>query len=141
MTTQAAPPPTSPHGAGLSPLRTRLRRIAGQVTGIERMLSEDRSCEDVLIQLAAVQGALRAVAQQVLACHLTQALGAVGTGSLPAAAAAEEAAYLSGLLAGIPSTRISTHPTSRRSTVPDLDAAHHPGGEARPSIPPTTGKG
>jgi DNA-binding FrmR family transcriptional regulator len=105
MTTQAAPAPMSQHGEGLSPLRTRLRRVAGQVTGIDRMLAEDRSCEDVLIQLAAVQGALRAVAQQVLACHLTQALGAVSTGSLPAAAAAEEAAYLSGLFAGIPAPR------------------------------------
>lgn len=134
MTPRAAPPPTSHHGEPLSPLRTRLRRIAGQVTGIDRMLAEDRSCEDVLIQLAAVQGALRAVAQRVLACHLTEALGAVGTGSLPAAAAAEEAAYLSGLLAGIPAPRISAHPTPRRLTVPDLDAAP-------PPVPPTTHAG
>jgi CsoR family transcriptional regulator, copper-sensing transcriptional repressor len=93
---------TTPRTEELSPLRRRLRRVSGQVLGIERMLGEARSCEDVLIQLAAVQGALRAVAQQALACHLTQIVGAVGTGSLPAAAAAEEAAYLSGLLAGIP---------------------------------------
>ena len=95
----------------LTPLRRRLRRVSGQVLGIERMLAEDRSCEDVLIQLAAVQGALRAVAQQVLACHLAEAVGAVGTGSLPAAAAAEEAAYLSGLLVGSPSPRTDTGTT------------------------------
>lgn len=86
----------------LTPLRLRLRRIAGQVSGIERMLGEDRSCEDVLIQLAAVQGALRAVGQQILACHLTSAMGAVSTGQLPALAAAEEAAGLAGLLASVP---------------------------------------
>jgi DNA-binding FrmR family transcriptional regulator len=104
----SAPTPLKPGADGeLSPLRRRLRRVAGQVLGIERMLTEDRSCEDVLIQLAAVQGALRAVAQQVLACHLTRSVGAVSTGSLPAAAAAEEAAYLSGLLTGNPGPRPS----------------------------------
>jgi DNA-binding FrmR family transcriptional regulator len=84
-----------------SPLRKRLRRVAGQITGIERMLADDRSCEDVLIQLAAVQGALRAVGQQVLACRLEKAMGAVGKGELPAVAAAEEAAHLAGLLASV----------------------------------------
>ena len=82
-------------------VRRRLRRIAGQITGIERMLAEERSCEDVLIQLAAVQGALRAVGQHVLACRLEEAMSAVGTGELPAVAAAEEAAYLAGLLANV----------------------------------------
>ncbi|HKS43688.1 MAG TPA: metal-sensitive transcriptional regulator [Amycolatopsis sp.] len=33
--------------------RQRLRRAAGQILGIERMLTEDRSCEDELIQIAA----------------------------------------------------------------------------------------
>lgn len=84
----------------LSAVRTRLRRVAGQVRGVERMLAEHRPCADVLIQLAAIQGALRAVAQQVLACHLADAMAAVGASSLPATAAAEEAAYLAGLVAG-----------------------------------------
>ena len=78
------------------------------------MLSENRTCEDVLIQLAAVQGALRAVAEQVLADQLTQLVEAVATSSPPAAAAAAaaEAAYLSGLLAGIPTPR--SRPTPPR---------------------------
>ena len=106
MTNPPASRPESGDSGELTSLHRRMRRVAGQVLGIDRMLTEGRSCEDVLIQLAAVQGALRAAAQQVLACHLAEALDAVGTGSLPAAAAAEEAAYLSGLLAGIPSPRV-----------------------------------
>lgn len=108
---QRATQDNNPTGSQLTPLRRRLRRVSGQVLGIERMLSENRTCEDVLIQLAAVQGALRAVAQQVLADHLTQSVEAVATSSLPAAAA-EEAAYLSGLLAGIPTPR--SRPTPPR---------------------------
>ena len=38
-------------------VRTRLRKIAGQVEGIERMISEDRYCVDVLHQVAAAEGA------------------------------------------------------------------------------------
>ncbi len=74
MTTLTAPQSAAqdnPTGGRLTPLRRRLRRVSGQVLGIERMLAENRSCEDVLIQLAGVQGAC-AVAQQVLATHLTQ---------------------------------------------------------------------
>jgi len=111
MTT--TPQETRPTSSGeLSPLRQRLRRVAGQVLGIERMLAEERSCEDVLIQLAAVQGALRAVGQQILACHLADALGAVSTGSLPAVAAAEEAAFLAGLLANVSSPHSGALPTT-----------------------------
>ena len=39
-------------------VRKRLRRIAGQVEGVERMLAEGRDCRDVLTQLAAVSKAL-----------------------------------------------------------------------------------
>ena len=39
-------------------VEARLRRIAGQVGGIQRMLDEDRYCVDVLTQVAAVQAAL-----------------------------------------------------------------------------------
>lgn len=51
-------------------LRTRLRRLAGQARGIERMLEEGASCNDVLIQLAALGQAVRAAAADLLACHL-----------------------------------------------------------------------
>jgi DNA-binding FrmR family transcriptional regulator len=39
----------------------RLRRIEGQVRGIQRMIEEERACRDVLDQLAAVQQAVRGV--------------------------------------------------------------------------------
>jgi len=103
MTTTPSHDLQAPSQRESSSLRRRLRQAAGQVQAIDRMLGEDRSCEDVLIQLAAVQGAVRAVGQQVLACHLADAIGAVSTGGLPAVAAAEEAAYLAGLLANVSS--------------------------------------
>jgi DNA-binding FrmR family transcriptional regulator len=48
----------------------RLRRIEGQVRGLQRMVDADRYCADVLTQLAAVQEALRAVGRELLRHHL-----------------------------------------------------------------------
>jgi DNA-binding FrmR family transcriptional regulator len=48
----------------------RLRRIEGQVQGVQRMLDEDKYCVDVLLQLAAVQGALEQVQKLVLGQHI-----------------------------------------------------------------------
>lgn len=50
-------------------LLTRLHRIAGQVGGIERMVSEDRYCIDILTQIGAVQAALDKVALGLLDDH------------------------------------------------------------------------
>lgn len=52
----------------------RLKRVAGQVAGIERMLAEDRHCADVLLQIAAIQGALSEVGRVVLASHVQTCL-------------------------------------------------------------------
>jgi DNA-binding FrmR family transcriptional regulator len=52
----------------------RLKRVAGQVAGIERMLAEDRYCVDVLLQIAAIQGALSEVGRVVLASHVETCL-------------------------------------------------------------------
>jgi DNA-binding FrmR family transcriptional regulator len=52
----------------------RLKRVAGQVTGVERMLAEDRYCIDVLLQIAAIQGALSEVGRVVLADHVQTCL-------------------------------------------------------------------
>ena len=51
-------------------LATRLRRIAGQVGGLERMLAEERYCVDVLLQIAAVRAALDGVGKLLLASHV-----------------------------------------------------------------------
>jgi DNA-binding FrmR family transcriptional regulator len=48
----------------------RLRRIEGQVQGIQRMLEEEKYCVDILLQLAAVQGAVEQVQKLVLGQHI-----------------------------------------------------------------------
>lgn len=49
---------------------TRLRRIEGQVRGLQKMVEADRYCADVLTQMAAVHEALRAVGRELLRHHL-----------------------------------------------------------------------
>jgi len=44
----------------------RLRRIEGQIRGIERMIEEDECCNDILIQVAAVRAAINKVGGIVL---------------------------------------------------------------------------
>lgn len=48
----------------------RLRRIEGQVRGLQRMVNDDRYCADILTQVAAVQEALSAVSRELLRNHL-----------------------------------------------------------------------
>jgi CsoR family transcriptional regulator, copper-sensing transcriptional repressor len=49
---------------------TRLRRIEGQVRGLQRMVEEERYCADVLTQVTSVQEALRGVGRAMLHNHL-----------------------------------------------------------------------
>ncbi|HVZ33728.1 MAG TPA: metal-sensitive transcriptional regulator [Polyangiaceae bacterium] len=53
---------------------TRLKRLAGQVGGIQRMLDEGRYCVDILLQISAVQAALAEVGRLVLANHVETCL-------------------------------------------------------------------
>ena len=48
----------------------RLRRIEGQVRGVQRMVEEERYCADILTQIASVQEALRATGRELLRNHL-----------------------------------------------------------------------
>lgn len=48
----------------------RLRRIEGQVRGLQRMVEEDRYCADIITQVASVQEALRGVAKALMRNHL-----------------------------------------------------------------------
>jgi len=50
-------------------VRNRLRRIAGQVGGLERMVEEERYCIDILTQISAAQAALDKVALTLLEEH------------------------------------------------------------------------
>lgn len=61
--------------AGVDPERkrrnlNRLRRIEGQVRGLQGMVEEDRYCADILTQLSSVQEALRAVGRELMRNHL-----------------------------------------------------------------------
>jgi DNA-binding FrmR family transcriptional regulator len=50
--------------------RKRLRRIEGQVRGLQKMVEEDRYCADIITQVASVQEALRGVARNLMRNHL-----------------------------------------------------------------------
>lgn len=63
------------HGLAAAPelkqaVLTRLRRIEGQVRGVQKMVDEERYCADVLAQVSSIQEALRGVSRALLHNHL-----------------------------------------------------------------------
>jgi len=56
---------------GKDALLTRLRRVEGQVRGLQRMVESDTYCIDVLTQVSAATKALQSVALELLDDHLT----------------------------------------------------------------------
>jgi DNA-binding FrmR family transcriptional regulator len=48
----------------------RLRRVEGQVRGIQKMVEEDRYCADIMTQISAVHEALRSVGRELMRNHL-----------------------------------------------------------------------
>jgi CsoR family transcriptional regulator, copper-sensing transcriptional repressor len=62
-------------------VQRRLRRIEGQVQGVQRMVGEDRYCIDVLTQISAATKALQSVALELLDDHLAHCVReAIATG-------------------------------------------------------------
>jgi len=61
--------PTRGYSASKDQLTARLRRIEGQVRGVQRMVEDDRYCIDVITQISAIQGALEKVALGLLDDH------------------------------------------------------------------------
>jgi DNA-binding FrmR family transcriptional regulator len=57
-------------GAGKDRNLKRLRRIEGQVRGLQRMVDEDRYCADIMTQIASVHEALRGVGRELMRNHL-----------------------------------------------------------------------
>ena len=55
-------------------LRKRLRRIAGQVQGVERMLDEGRECRDIVTQISAANRALEQAGFRLVSAGLTYCL-------------------------------------------------------------------
>ncbi len=56
-------------------IAARLSRAEGQMRGIRKMMEEERDCVDILRQLAAIDGAIRATARMIVARHLESCLG------------------------------------------------------------------
>jgi CsoR family transcriptional regulator, copper-sensing transcriptional repressor len=74
-------------------VQKRLRRIEGQVRGLQRMVDEDQYCIDVLTQISATTKALQAVALELLEDHLGHCVThAIEAGGPDAAAKVREAA-------------------------------------------------
>mgnify|MGYP002623849922 CR=1 FL=1 len=63
------PAPIRGYSATKDQLQARLRRIEGQVRGVERMVEQNRYCIDVLTQISAIQAALDKVALGLLDGH------------------------------------------------------------------------
>ena len=61
--------PTRGYSASKDQLIARLRRIEGQVRGVQRMVEDDRYCIDVVTQISAIEGALEKVALGLLDSH------------------------------------------------------------------------
>jgi DNA-binding FrmR family transcriptional regulator len=51
-------------------LQVRLRRVEGQVRGVQKMVEDDRYCPDVLVQMSAIHESLRAVERILMKDHL-----------------------------------------------------------------------
>ena len=69
----------------------RLRRIEGQVRGLQKMVEDDRYCADILTQISSVHEALRSVGRELMRNHLKHcATGAIQTGGEKANAMYDE---------------------------------------------------
>ncbi len=55
----------------------RLRRIEGQIRGLQRMVEEEAPCSEVLTQVGAVAAALKKVGMAMIACHMERCLAEV----------------------------------------------------------------
>lgn len=70
MSAREAPAPKERgYSADKAALLKRLRRVEGQVRGVQKMVEEDRYCIDVVTQLTAIEAALDKVALELLTDH------------------------------------------------------------------------
>ena len=93
----------------------RLRRIEGQVRGLQKMVEEDRYCADIITQVASVQEALRGVARELMRNHLKHcAAAAIKQGDAQSRRDVRRVAR-----AGLQAPAVACVPAcSRRSSVP-----------------------
>jgi len=62
-------------------LQARLRKIGGQVEGVERMLLADRDCAEILLQLLSVRKALKSLSEQIIHTHIRDCINGAADGS------------------------------------------------------------
>ncbi len=62
--------PARGYSATKDQLQNRLRRVEGQVRGVQKMVEEDRWCPDILVQIAAIRAALDKVALGLVEGHV-----------------------------------------------------------------------
>lgn len=74
-----SPPPTT-----RDQLVNRLKRLRGQVAGVERMINDDRYCGDVLMQVSAIRAAVDQLGIVLLTYHLQSCREGVGCQADPA---------------------------------------------------------
>jgi DNA-binding FrmR family transcriptional regulator len=65
-----------PYASDRDELLSRLRKIEGQVRGVQRMVEGDKDCVDVLAQISAVVSGMEKVALRLLASHVRGAVAA-----------------------------------------------------------------
>jgi len=58
----------------IADIKNRLRRVEGQARGLQKMLDENRSCEEVLTQLSAMRSAIGAIASILMVENLEACL-------------------------------------------------------------------
>ena len=95
MSTSAAP--TTGYTATKDQLLARLKRIEGQIRGIEGMVEDDRYCIDILTQISAVNTALESLAFKILDEHVRHCV----TGALTSGDAEDARAKTEELLATV----------------------------------------
>ena len=80
-------------------VQNRLKRIEGQVRGLQRLVDEDQYCIDVLTQISAVNAALKRVAVKLLDDHINHCVAeTVAAGGDPRGKVAEATAAIDRLL-------------------------------------------
>ena len=75
-------------------VQARLKRVAGQVSGIQKMVEDDRYCVDVLMQISAARAALAKVSKMLLESHIQTCV----TGAFESDDARERAAKIEELV-------------------------------------------
>jgi DNA-binding FrmR family transcriptional regulator len=61
-------------------LKSRLRRVEGQMRGVQRMVDEDRDCQEILQQLAAIRSAVQNASEFFLRTYAKECLVRAGAG-------------------------------------------------------------